>query len=164
MNYRKVILGLLVVTGISCSTEDITPSRLFIKELEDPSCYKNQFDYKDGRLIEFRTIFGQQQVGTLTQFYYQGDQLVKVHIKKEPGIEHLIELSYGANGLRSEEKVTSIQQGDTLPIKTGKFNYEDGLLKSISYSVDDPAYVPTETVFHWRDENIIQILPMQRPV
>ncbi len=155
MDYKRVILGLLFVTGISCSTEDITPARLFIKELEDPSCYKDQFDYKDGHLVEFRRLFG-QQVETITKFYYQADQLMKVHIKREQGIEHVIELNYGANGLRSEEKVTSINLGDTTNIKTGIFNYEDGLLISINYSADDPAYVPTETVFHWRDENIIQ--------
>lgn len=76
MDYRKVILGLLLVMAISCNTEDIAPARLFVREIEDPSCYKDQFDYKDGNLVEFRRLFG-QQVGTITQFYYLDNQLVK---------------------------------------------------------------------------------------
>ncbi len=155
MDYRNVILGLLVVSAICCSTEDITPARLFIKELEDPSCYKDQFDYKDGHLVEFRRIFG-QQVETMTQFHYLGDQLIKVHIKREQGLEHVIELTYAENGLRLEEKATTIQQGDTTSIGKRKFTYQEGLLKSIMRSVDDPNFRPTETVFHWSDGNIIQ--------
>lgn len=155
MDYKRVILGLLFVAVFSCSTEDITPARLFIKELEDPSCYKDQFDYKDGHLVEFRRLFG-QQVGTITQFYYLDDQLVKIHINNEQGMDHIIDLTYAENGLRLEEKVTTLQQGDTTSIGIRKFTYQDGLLKSIMHSVDDPNHRPTETVFHWSDGNIIQ--------
>jgi hypothetical protein len=155
MDYRKVILGLLVVSGISCNTEDITPARLFVREIEDPSCYKDQFDYKDGHLVEFRRLFG-QQIETITQFYYLGDQLIKVHIKREQGLEHVIELTYAENGLRLEEKATTIQQGDTTSIGKRKFTYQQGLLKSIMRSVNDSNFRPMETVFHWSDGNIIQ--------
>lgn len=155
MSYRIVIIGLIIVTGISCSTEDITPARLLIKELEDPSCYKDQFDYKDGHLVEFRRLFG-QQVGTITQFHYLGDQLVKIHINNEQGIEHIVELTYAENGSRLEEKVTTLQQGDTTSIGIRKFTYQNGLLKSIMYLTSDENYKPMETVFHWNDGNIIQ--------
>lgn len=155
MDYKKVILGLLVVSAISCSTEDIAPSRLFVREIEDPSCYKDQFNYNDGRLVEFRRLFG-QEVGTITKFYYQGDQLVKIHINNAQGIEHIVALTYAENGLRLLEKVTTIQQGDTTSIGIRKFTYQDGLLKSILRSVDDPNFRPMETVFHWSDGNIIQ--------
>ncbi len=155
MDYRKVILGLLVVSAISCSTEDIAPARLFVREIEDPSCYKDQFDYKDGHLVEFRRLFG-QQVATITQFYYLDDQLVKIHINNEQRIEHVVELTYTENGLRLEEKVATLQQGDTTSIGIRKFTYQNGLLKSIMRSAADPNFRPMETVFHWNDGNIIQ--------
>lgn len=155
MDYRKVILGLLLVMAISCNTEDIAPARLFVREIEDPSCYKDQFDYKDGNLVEFRRLFG-QQVGTITQFYYLDNQLVKIHINNEQGMEHVIELTYTENGLRLEEKVITLQQGDTTSVGIRKFSYQNGLLKSIVRSVDVPNFRPMETVFHWSDGNIIQ--------
>ncbi len=156
MDFKKIILGLITVTLLSCGTVDISPMRLFVKEIEDPTCYKDLFEYGGGHLITFKRFFGEREE-TTTQFHYLDKQLVKIEIKRDQGLEHTIELTYGENGLRQEEKLTTIYSGEITYIKTGTFSYKNGVLKSVIYSYNDPNYLSAETEFQWSNGNITKM-------
>ena len=147
----------MLVTFFACGTEKLSPSKLFVKEMGDPTYYKDVFDYNDGHLISFKRFFGTREE-TNTQFYYLNNLLVKVEVKKDQGLEFTVELKNGENALRKEEKLTMIYNGDTTYIRTGNFIYVGNALKSITYSYNDPANYPTSEIdFGWADGNITRI-------
>jgi hypothetical protein len=159
MNARNLILGIIISTFLGCETEQVEPARLFVKEMGDPTYYKDAFEYENNHLVSFKRFFGSREE-TNTQFVYLNNQLVKVNVKRDQGLEYTIELVNGENGLRSEEKLTMISNGDTTYIRLGKFVYDKKVLKSIKYTYpyNDPAdYASTELDFEWTDGNITRI-------
>lgn len=166
MNYKYILLPIVAVIILSCEQEEISPNSreqeeissntLYAKEIIDPTCYKDLFEYENGHLIQFKRLFG-ERTETTTRFHYFNNQLTKIEISRDMGLEQIIELTYGENGLRKEEKVTTKSNGVTTQIKIGSFSYIDGILKSIKYSSDEPSYLPTETVFEWSNDNIIKM-------
>lgn len=161
MTLRYILLGLIVSILFSCGTNDISPNRLLIKEIIDPTCYKDVFEYENDRLVGFKRFFG-ERVGTNTTFHYLDNQLVKVEAKGDQGFEQIIELTYGEDGLRKEEKITTIYQGEVTYVKNGTFSYDNDKLKSIKYTFNDPNfmdpnYLPTETLLEWKNGNLIKM-------
>lgn len=162
MNFKKVSFGLLTIVFVSCGTEDVSPTRLLIKEIEDPTLYRDIYDYENGQLISFKRYFGEREE-TNTQFHYLENRLIKIEVKRDQGFEQIIELTYGENGLRKEEKLTTIYNEVITYTRTGTFSYEDGLLKSIKYTLNDPNlidpdYLPRETQLEWQNGNITKMV------
>ncbi|WP_162417372.1 hypothetical protein [Cyclobacterium roseum] len=156
INVRYTILVLFSAVLFSCENEEIPSNTLFVKEISDPTFYKDLFEYENGYLVKFNRLFG-ERIETTTQFQYSGHQLSRVEIKRDQGLEQIIELSYGENGLRKEEKATTKQNGDITEIRVGLFSYEDGMIKSIKYSYEGVDHKATETVFEWINGNITQM-------
>jgi hypothetical protein len=66
-------------------------------------------------------------------------------------------LTYGQNGFRSADKITTFQDGEIKGVANRTFDYNDGLLKSIMYVSNDPNFKPTEVEFQWTKNNITRI-------
>lgn len=156
INVRYTILVLFSAVLFSCENEEIPSNTLFVKEISDPTFYKDLFEYENGYLVKFNRLFG-ERIETTTQFQYSGHQLSRVEIKRDQGLEQIIELSYGENGFRKEEKATTKQNGDITEIRVGLFSYKDGMIKSIKYSYEGVDHKATETVFEWINGNITQM-------
>lgn len=156
MNVKHVFLALFAGILFSCEKEETPSKTLFADEMGDPTIYRDLFEYENGHLVKFNRLFG-ERIETTTQFQYSGHQLTRVEIERDQGLEQIIELSYGENGFRKEEKVTTKQNGDITEIRVGLFNYKDGMVKSIKYSYEGIDHNPTETVFEWINGNISQM-------
>lgn len=156
INVRYTILVLFSAVLFSCENEEIPSNTLFVKEISDPTFYKDLLEYENGYLVKFNRLFG-ERIETTTQFQYSGHQLSRVEIKRDQGLEQIIELSYGENGFRKEEKATTKQNGDITEIRVGLFSYKDGMIKSIKYSYKGVDNKVTETVFEWINGNITQM-------
>lgn len=156
INCRYPLLALFAGLFFSCDTEEISPTIFFVQEMSDPTIYTDLFAYENGRLVNFDRLFG-ERIETSTKFYYSDKQLTRVEIERDQGLEQLIELSYGANGFRKEEKVTTKQNGGITEIRVGLFSYSDGRISSIKYSYEGVDHKPTETVFEWSNGNITQM-------
>lgn len=155
MDYRKAILGLILVTLISCETTEIMMDKMYLKEIKDPTCYIDQFEYEGERLISYKRLFG-ERVATITKFIYESNQLKTIEIKSDNGQDYTIELSYGSNGLRDKE-IRTLKQGEVESVTTTDFYYDENnnlKLKHISYT--DPNFHSSETEFVWAKGNIIK--------
>jgi hypothetical protein len=153
MKIQIALFGLITIALLSCGTEDVSPSRLLITQIESPGLYRDHYEYENGRLVSFKRFFGELEE-TKTQFHYLDNRLTKIEVKKDQGSEQIIELTYGENGLRQEEKLTTIYNDGGTYVKTATFSYRAGILRSIKYSFGDPNYLPTETLFEWENGNI----------
>lgn len=152
MKFNYLVLGLFILIG--CETSEIASNRLLVKEIVAPS-YIDTFRYNDnGRLVEFeRILCGKLDVSIV--FQYSNNKLVKVDKQLTHGITSTIELTYNDNNLRQEEKLTTKVNGETTYKRIGNFKYENGLLKSISYtSIYSDNTSLTETEFEWSNNNI----------
>lgn len=156
MNLRYILSGLIVSILFSCGTEDTSPDMLLVREIIDPTCYKDVFGYENDRLVVFKRYLA-DRISTHTTFQYQGNQLVKIEVKRDQGLEQIIELTYGEDGLRKEEKSTTIYQGKVTYVKNGTFHYDKGVLISIKYTSNDPNYFPTETCLKWQNGNLVKM-------
>lgn len=153
---NKLFILFTVLLLISCGKEDVTPDRLFVKEIVDPTFYRDVFTYESERLIEFNRFLG-DRVETNSQFHYSNDQLIKVEIKRGESISYTIELNYDKNGFRQNEKLTTLKDGQITNIQTSIFTHEDGVLKSILNSNSDTNYSPMETRYEWSNGNITKM-------
>lgn len=155
MDFRKAILGLIIVSLTSCETTEITMNKMYLKEVKDPTCYTDQFEYEGEHLIYYKRFFG-ERIATITTFIYQSNQLKTVETKSDNGQDLIIELSYGANGLREMETRT-FKQNEIEHVTTTNFYYDENnnlKLKHISYS--DPNFFSSQTEFIWVNGNIIK--------
>jgi hypothetical protein len=153
---KNMLLVFFAAVLFSCGREDAIPGRLFVKEIIDPTLYKDVFTYEDGRLIEFNRFLG-DRVETNSQFHYLNNQLLKVEIKRGQTIAYTVELTYDKNGFRQDEKLTTLYDGQITNIQTSIFTHQDGILKSILNTNSDPNYAPMEAVYEWSNGNIIKI-------
>lgn len=153
---KYILFILFTVLFISCGREDATPDRLFVKEIVDPSLYRDVFKYEDGRLIEFNRFLG-DRVETNSQFHYSNNQLIKVDIKRGQTIAYTVELTYDKNGFRQDEKLTTLNDGQITNIQTSIFTHQDGILKAILNTNSDTNYSPIETRYEWNNGNITKM-------
>lgn len=163
MGFRKVILGLCVVMIFGCETNEISIRKMYIKEIVDPTCYKDQFEFENGQLISFKRFFG-DRISTITKFKYQNDLLIQIESESDNGQDYIIDIEYNSNGQRAREMMTFTHfKNFTLePYKItsiSNFNYnEAGQLVTKSSTFSDSTYsFPTETEFEWSKGNIVKM-------
>jgi hypothetical protein len=158
MKISNILMGLLLsIMMLGCEDNDIDPTKMNVKEIIDPSCYKEEFEYDAGRLVSYRRIFG-ERIATVTKLTYEGAQLRLIQSNSsDNGQSHTIELIYGDNGLRKKEIGTYSQDGEIKGVSTIDFFYdEDQKLKSKRISFTNPNISPSETEFEWANGNIIR--------
>ncbi len=162
MDIRKVILGLTVVVIFGCETNEVSVDRMYLKEIVDPTCSKDQFEYEGGQLISFTRLFG-DRVSTVTKFKYQNNLLVQIESECENGQDYLIDIEYNSKGQRLIEKLifTHFKNFTLEPYKitsVTNFNYNDaGQLVTKNSTFSDSTYsFPTETEFEWSKGNIVK--------
>jgi hypothetical protein len=156
MDFRKVILGLTIAILMGCETSEITMSKMYLKEITDPTCYTDQFEYEGERLISYKRLFGEREA-TVTKFIYQSNRLMTIETKSDNGQDYTIELSYGANGLRERENRTLKQDNEVKNLTTVDFFYDEHKnLKSKHISYTDPNFFSSETEFEWVNGNIVK--------
>ncbi len=156
MRIQIFTLGLIFLNLIACDSDTISPTRLLVKEIEDPTYYKDNFTYQDGQLSTFKRFFGNREETSIT-FLYSDNKLVKIENKRDQGLESLIELEYNDNGQRIKEKLTMVYNGDTTYIRTGIFTHVSGKLKSLKYSYNKSDYSTEEREFQWDKGNLTRI-------
>lgn len=149
-------LGLILLMLLACNSETISPIRLLVKEIGDPTYYMESFTYQEGQLFTFKRLCGNNE-GTSIKFLYSDNRLIKIENRRDQELESFIELEYNANGQRSQEKLTMIYNGDTTYIRTGTFTYSNGKLKSLKYNYNKPDYSTEEREFQWDKGNLIRI-------
>ena len=163
MDFRKVIVGLMVVIIFGCETNEITMNKMYLKEIVDPTCYKDQFEYEGGQLISFKRLFG-ERVSTITKYKYQNNLLIQIESESENGQDYLIDIEYNSNGQRVREvnTFTHFKNFTHEPYKItsiSNFNYNDaGQLVTKHSTFSDSEYsFPTETEFEWSKGNIVKV-------
>lgn len=153
----KILIGVaLGIIFLGCESKDITPSKMFIKEIIDPSCSKAEFQYENGRLISYKVYFGERLAASM-KFTYQGENLKFIDSESDNGLSSTIELFFGDNGLREKEIGTYRVDSGNINVTTINFFYdENGSLKSKYYLFSDSTHLPKEIEFIWANGNIIK--------
>ena len=163
MKQCKVLFGVLTLTlMLGCEGNDIGPNLRYLKEIVDPACFKNQFEYENGHLISFKLIFG-ERVETVTKFKYENNLLKQVESESDQGPDYFVELEYNSDGQRTREKVTfTYYKPFTLEpydiIKVSDFTYDDyGNLRTKKSEFSDSTWLPSETEFEWSQGNLVRM-------
>jgi hypothetical protein len=163
MDFRKVILGLIIIISIGCETNEISINKMYLKEIIDPTCYKDQFEYEGGQLISFKRIFG-EKVSTITKFKYQNNLLIQIESESENGRDYLIDIEYNSNGQRIRETntFTHFKNFTHEPYKItsiSNFNYDASgqLITKYSTFSDSEYSFPTKTEFEWNKGNLVKM-------
>lgn len=156
MKHRNILLLLITSIIFGCETANISPNKLFVKEIIDPNCYRDVYEYQNDLLIGFKRYRG-DHIGTSAKFQYLKNQLVKIEINRDNGLEVITELTYGDNGLRREGTVTYIENEIITSIDTRTYSYKDNVLESILYSSNDPNSLPAHWFFEWSNGNLIKM-------
>ena len=155
MNFTKTVLALTVVFLFSCSADETTPQKMYLKEIKDPSCFTEQYEYEAGRLTSFKRLFG-EHVSTDTKFSYDANLLKTVELREDDGRVIIIELSYGANGLPERELRTSKNEEAESRLVSDHYYDKNGNLILTRRSYSDPNFFTSETEFEWANGNIIR--------
>ena len=158
MRNWTLILALVAIVAAGCaSEEEVTPFKTqLIKEIVDPSCYKDRFTYENGQLSTYSRFFGDRE-DVSSKFSYSGEKLIRVERIMDGGLKSLYEIEYNENGQRSRELLTMTQNGATTYIRTGVFTYENGEPKSLQYTFDREEIKGKEMEFTWDNGNLIRI-------
>jgi hypothetical protein len=163
MNSRNILVGLLIVILIGCESNEITSDKMSLMEINDPTCYKDQFEYEGGRLISFKRFFG-ERVSTNTRFKYRNNQLIQLESESENGQDYVVELEYNSQGQRVKERITfthfknlSLDPYKIVAISDFAYNQEGLLLRKSSTYSDSTYSFPTETEFEWSNGNLVKM-------
>jgi len=149
-------LAAVAIALVGCDAEEPLPEKLFVKEIYDPTCFKNEFAYTEGRLVQYRTKFGDRVAGVI-DFYYEGSLLKRIESTSDNGQAYLISLEYDDRGRRSKEAVTWTQFDQITYTSMTDFTYDDdgNLIKKYSTYSDSTYSFPTETSFQWDNGNLV---------
>jgi hypothetical protein len=157
MSSRYVLLGLLVLVLFCCEKEGISESskeRLFIKEIAYSPNTKFVFEYEHERPVQFiRFDFG--KVTSNSQFYYLGDDLVRIETDDGEGNHVTVEVMYGSNHQRLKDiETTALPGGTIIYTRTRTFTYVNDTLVSYNFS---NGYDSTDLVLEWNDGNVTKM-------
>jgi len=151
-----IVIIFSLFTLISCGTDEISSYKMSIKQVIHPISYKDQFEYNNERLISFKR-YCYDILATDTEFQYENDKLSKIITKDNSGLNYLIELEFGENGLRKSEKSIIIYNGDTASVNVIHFSYDsNNILKSKRHNQIYPENIISETEFEWINGNIVK--------
>lgn len=147
MNIKKILFVLTILILSACEKDEITISKLYLKEVTDPSCYTETYEYNGEQLISYRKYFG-ERLSTEMKFSYHSNKLITINSKSENGINSTLKLSYGENGLPT--RLTN--GGSTL--EDYVYDQEDNLISKRIY-FSDPNFFTSETEYEWENGNIV---------
>ena len=157
MKFRHLLTGFVAMIAIGCDNEDLSPQKLYVKEMTDPkSDEKILFTYENGHLLEYKRVVG-GRIPTVINFLYADGQLKKVETTNSGAWGEIIELNYDENGLRKEEKIKIFDDGTLTGSSTRTFHYRDGTLESTIHLSDDPSSFPQEIIYKWENGNLVQM-------